>query len=418
MRKKIIMMPSWYPTKINPISGSFFKEQAEALSEQFDFCVIGISYSSYSLIKYAYKYIFHKLNSKITLVNSNGIIPEIYCRGNIISLGIISRFFLRMLHKNEKSIKDRQISGIYDNLYNYLVNEKNYRPDLIYAMTAQINGVDAYNLGSRFGVPVILAEHCPFPLEGTVVSSELKNAFSGCDKLLAVSHDKARQILMQDISCSPIVVGNLVDEELFQIKEKPRNKDFTILIVAANNFYKDYQTFFRAMNHLRNTLHQSFQIYIVGYCPSPDIAELEKNKALMEAELDENNIKDISHLYPKIDRAEIVHFYQLADVFVLTSIQEGLPVSTLEAACCGLPVFSTKCGGVEDYLDDTCGRLFNIRDHKALAESLRDFIEGKIQFDSDHIRKKIISLYGREAFVSRISTIFNEVINEKKEYIN
>ena len=33
--KTILMIPSWYPTKENPFAGSFFREQAIALQENF-----------------------------------------------------------------------------------------------------------------------------------------------------------------------------------------------------------------------------------------------------------------------------------------------------------------------------------------------------------------------------------------------
>lgn len=32
----ILIIPSWYPAKDNPIAGIFFKEQAEALAEKID----------------------------------------------------------------------------------------------------------------------------------------------------------------------------------------------------------------------------------------------------------------------------------------------------------------------------------------------------------------------------------------------
>ena len=82
----------------------------------------------------------------------------------------------------------------------------------------------------------------------------------------------------------------------------------------------------------------------------------------------------------------IDHFHE-ADAFVLTSIQEGLPVSVLEAMACGLPIFSTRCGGVEDIVDENCGRLFPLRDFRSIAEALKELMEGRISFDGERIRE-------------------------------
>lgn len=61
-----------------------------------------------------------------------------------------------------------------------------------------------------------------------------------------------------------------------------------------------------------------------------------------------------------VSRENMLALYNSCDVFVMTSIQEGLPVSALEASMSGLPVISTRCGGVEDYVDDSMVRIFAI----------------------------------------------------------
>ena len=42
--KKILMLPSWYPTKRNPVGGSFFREQAAALSSRYEFLVVKVDF--------------------------------------------------------------------------------------------------------------------------------------------------------------------------------------------------------------------------------------------------------------------------------------------------------------------------------------------------------------------------------------
>ena len=39
-KKRICLVTTWYPTKDNPYTGVFFKEQLFAVSEQFDFLVL------------------------------------------------------------------------------------------------------------------------------------------------------------------------------------------------------------------------------------------------------------------------------------------------------------------------------------------------------------------------------------------
>ena len=107
--------------------------------------------------------------------------------------------------------------------------------------------------------------------------------------------------------------------------------------------------------------------------------------------------------------------YNRADCFIMTSIQEGQPVSALEAACCGLPVFSTRCGGVEDYVTEDIGRIYDITDYKNFAKGLSDFLEGKSIFNKEKIHSEIVTRFGKKAFKNNFAK-YLEAINygEKK----
>src|SRR6185369_14808832 len=59
-----------------------------------------------------------------------------------------------------------------------------------------------------------------------------------------------------------------------------------------------------------------------------------------------------------------------ADLFVLTSRCEGLPVTIVEAFREGLPVVATDAGGVRELVDETVGRVVAIGDVDALTEAV------------------------------------------------
>ena len=97
----------------------------------------------------------------------------------------------------------------------------------------------------------------------------------------------------------------------------------------------------------------------------------------------------------------------------MTSIQEGQPVSAMEAGCCGLPIFSTMCGGVEDYVTEDIGRIYPIMDCEGFAAGLKDFLEGKIQFDNRHIRETVVGKFGKRAFVENFTRVLQDVIETR-----
>jgi glycosyltransferase involved in cell wall biosynthesis len=68
---------------------------------------------------------------------------------------------------------------------------------------------------------------------------------------------------------------------------------------------------------------------------------------------------------------EVAGYYELFDAFLLPSVNEGTPVSAIEALASGTPVVATRVGGVPDVVrDGEDGFLFEPGDTDAAAERL------------------------------------------------
>jgi glycosyltransferase involved in cell wall biosynthesis len=65
------------------------------------------------------------------------------------------------------------------------------------------------------------------------------------------------------------------------------------------------------------------------------------------------------HFTGQLDRARLMEFYRdtPVDLFVNTSLSEGVPVSVMEALSFGIPVIATDVGGTREIADNEVGLL-------------------------------------------------------------
>lgn len=404
MKKTILMIPSWYPTKENPYAGSFFREQALILQETYDFEII--HYMEKKVICSIFQYSIIKKKKKEENITEYEL---------IIGISIFFKIRDRIHDIIIKAKKKNTIEGVgeykadsYKKIRKKLIItslKKSELPnfDFVYGASAQDVCIPSSIIAEQYHKPLILAEHGPFPWPGSSLNNLQKEAIEKADTFLAISYDKIRQVLLQNIHLHNIhYIGNFVDEEKFPLHpEKHTYKTF--IIVAANSFYKNYDLFIKIMNRLYKITDVKFRVIIAGYDANKGYGE---NARILVEKVNNSLFSDAVELIPSVSRNEIYKIYNRSDAFVMTSIQEGMPVSALEAACCGLPVFSTRCGGVEDFTDEKIGRIFNITDYETFAMTLKNFLEGRVTFEPKQIRKKIIARYGRKAFIDNMTACF------------
>ena len=74
-------------------------------------------------------------------------------------------------------------------------------------------------------------------------------------------------------------------------------------------------------------------------------------------------------------RHDLPRIYADLDVFVVSSDNEGTPVSAIEAMAAGCPVVATHVGGLPDLIiDQKTGRLVPAKDVEALAGAVLDLL--------------------------------------------
>lgn len=210
------------------------------------------------------------------------------------------------------------------------------------------------------------------------------------DAVVAVSEDVAEDM----VHMFPKTAGNVLsiynpvfDPGILELAEEPLAHPWfgdpevpVVVSVGRLAPQKDYKTLLAAFAQVLKV--RKARLVIVG--EGPDRAAL----AARAEELGVGELVDLpgfqSNPYP---------FMRNAQVFVLSSIHEGLPLVLVEALACGTPVVSTRCpSGPREVLEDgKWGRLVPVGDAQAMADAVLGALDEPADTDALVARARCFS---------------------------
>jgi glycosyltransferase involved in cell wall biosynthesis len=111
--------------------------------------------------------------------------------------------------------------------------------------------------------------------------------------------------------------------------------------------------------------------------------------------------------------SEVKEMLAAADCFVLPSIDEGMPMSLLEAVSAELPVISTQVGDIAKLIEhDQSGLVIPLDDSDALVNEIECMIKtpekrSKLAMNA---KKKMVQLYSSDAMANNYSQIYSAIV--------
>ncbi|MGJ9418452.1 TIGR03088 family PEP-CTERM/XrtA system glycosyltransferase [Massilia sp. CMS3.1] len=118
-------------------------------------------------------------------------------------------------------------------------------------------------------------------------------------------------------------------------------------------------------------------------------------------------------------RNDIPQLMRSLDVFALSSIAEGTPVTLLEAMACGRPVVATAVGGIPEVVQDGVnGALAPARDPQALADALARYVDdpARLAAHGAAARERIERHYSVAAMVGAYTALYGQLCNSKTTF--
>lgn len=158
------------------------------------------------------------------------------------------------------------------------------------------------------------------------------------------------------------VIPNIIDLSRFK-PMRPRSFGDSPHIVVTRNLEPIYDipTAIRAFALVKN-LYSGATMTVAG--SGPELANLQALVSTLR-------LNDAIRFSGRIDNAHIPALYASADCMINSSTVDNMPISILEAFASGVPVVSTRAGGIPDMVEHgVSGLLVPVGDDKAMAREM------------------------------------------------
>lgn len=310
---------------------------------------------------------------------------------------------------------------------------KKFKPDIVHTHASKAGALGrraAYSLG----VPIVVHTYHGHVFDAyfnSLISRFYKqierNLASKTDAIIALSDRQKHDLIEKHKVCEAkqvciIPLGFELDKFQFEMDAKRiafREKyqldedEIAIGIIGRMVPVKNHLMFVDAIRNLQRINPGKFKVFIVGDGLTKPMVQ--------------NRLAEYGMPFSTNGHApEQVHFTSWLkdidrvvaglDIVALSSLNEGTPVSLIEAQASNCPVVSTRVGGIEDIvLENDTALLSASEDDIALAENLAKLIKDKVLYEKMTIngRDFVHDRFSYKTMVANMHDLYQRLLKEK-----
>lgn len=224
-----------------------------------------------------------------------------------------------------------------------------------------------FKLAKLFGKKIIYHIHCPvfgeiYDESPNFIKRRIEEVLNNSDLIIVLS-----QYAQTEVSriCNNKNIKILYNPCIIKDFTKIPTEKINVLFMGRIGKRKGIYAIIEAAKLITNP---NIEINLYG---DGDLKKFEKL-------INENNLQNKIKLKDWISADKKDEAYRSADIYILPSYEEGLPMSVLEAISYELPVISTPVGGTPEAVEDNVnGFLIETGDYQALTQKINLLAEDK-----------------------------------------
>lgn len=382
--KYVLVLPGWYPTWQDPFTGDFNQRHVRAAGIHMPQVVLYISKDQ-----------AQKLTKTETIYNQ---LTE-----NIIEIIVIYP------QKNDKWFDTVYSNLIYLRLlyyYAHIIKKKWGKPLLIHSYIVIRGGLGGMLLGNKWKIPFILSEHWTIyypedpgylPKRNLLFRWTVKKVFKKAKLFLPVTKSLQQQVYTLLKPVPSVIIPNVVETKFFYYKaDCTKENVFRFVHISTMVEQKNPKGLLRGFKKFKET-HDGSCLWMVGPYP----------QEILEYAASINLYNDAVHFTGPISYSGVAEILRLSQALVLFSRYENLPCVILESLCCGVPVISTKVGGISEVIDIHNGILINSEDEEQLTAAFIKMFTLYKNYDRKSIADFATNLFSYHAVGSLFDSVYS-----------
>ncbi|MDF3076304.1 MAG: glycosyl transferase group 1 [Sphingobacteriaceae bacterium] len=386
MNKYVLVLPSWYPSRVDRFNGDFNERLVVAASAECKHVVLYVvkdpSISKVEII------VSRKVNvTTYTVYYPTTKIPLIRSVHNMWQYLSLNRKYLKEIidQKGKPQIINCQV------LF-----------PAVFAAKFALNSV---------GAPIVITEHwTAFYRENPHSLWKANRAkrilftrlLRSVDHIIPVAQRLGTEIKRWAPNVPQTIIPNVVDVGIFNCPGvRPRGGRFVFLHVSTMKYQKNTDGLLKAFEKLLCG-GASAELHLVGELPRAIRLQIESSELLKKCVISHGEVE-----YP-----EVAELMKSADCFVMFSRYENLPCVILEGLCCGLPMVATDVGGIREVVNDENGILVSSENEEACFKAMLEIVEGIRQFDRTRIAAEARAKFSYKAVGKQIAALYSRLGTE------
>lgn len=392
--KKVLWLTSWYPNKLEPLTGDFIERHAKAASLRNHITVIhvvkdhlDVTPGASSVVNVAYPGFTH-----LTAYNAYYKVRRGFFSG-ALSLWKYFRVLTSLVKK-------------------YI--DENGRPDLVQVHVCYKAGLGALYCKWKFGIKYVVSEHwtvfCPEAKPSLKDQSPLarwlmKIIYRNAEHSTAVSGYLARSLAAHFKIEEPVRIPNVVDSRIF-FPGNDKHGKFTFIHISVLNYQKNPGHIIEAVSLLKERGYVNFRLIIYG-------PQLERVRQMIAAKKLEDYIDYRAEVTQDVLAAEVRRCHAL----ILYSRFETFGCVVIEALASGLPVLVSDIPVMHEIVEErVTGSFVKPEQPALLAEKMLWMMENYPRFNADDIARKTQQAYSFEKVSEMFDDVFTRTSSPKQAH--